>query len=133
MPDVQIPEPVAVQKTTEQKRAAAAWGVVTQIATAPYAGRFKALVRGFPASVLTNGLGHALVFLQAKPGEQYHALYGALNDWVGSHIHTNRTDLLEWLIEHDSDQYRRATTECLAYIVWLKRFAEAKIQGEEEP
>ena len=42
--------------------------------------------------------------------------------------------LLEWLLDQSSDVYRRATTETLAYLNWLKRFAEAELpepEGEE--
>jgi len=35
-------------------------------------------------------------------------------------------------MKQNSDAYRRATTETLAFVNWLKRFAEAEIpEGEE--
>ena len=42
---------------------------------------------------------------------------------------TQNDDLLRKLTEPDagSDVYRRATAETLAYLVWLKRFAEAEL------
>jgi len=126
-------QPIAAQKTKDQERAAHAWGQVSGVAEQDCAGEFKALVRGFPAMVLTNGLGHAVTFLRAKDKEHHRALYAALNEWVGRQIGANNQDLLEWLMAHSSDHFRRATTETLAYIIWLKRFAEARIQAEEEP
>lgn len=37
---------------------------------------------------------------------------------------------LQWLIKAATrDQYRRATTECLAFGLWLRRFAEAELQS----
>ena len=41
--------------------------------------------------------------------------------------------LLRWVIDPgtSSDDYRRATTECLAYGVWLRRFAEAELKEPE--
>jgi len=41
-------------------------------------------------------------------------------------------DLLQWVLENDSVAYRRATTEALAFLTWLKRFAEAELPTEEE-
>lgn len=122
----------SAQKTRDQERAADAWAAVRRHANLGHAKEFKALVRGFPALILTNGLGHALTFLRAKNKPHHKALYDALNLWIGDHMGAQRTDLLEWLMEHSSDHYRRATTEALAYLVWLKRFAEAEIQGEGE-
>jgi len=38
--------------------------------------------------------------------------------------------ILTWLIcKATRDQYRRATTECLAFGLWLRRFAEAELQS----
>ena len=41
--------------------------------------------------------------------------------------------LLSWILDlgTTSDDYRRATTECLAFGVWLRRFAEAELQEPE--
>jgi CRISPR-associated protein Cmr5 len=35
--------------------------------------------------------------------------------------------LLNWVVEKDSVAYRRATAEALAFLNWLKRFAEAEL------
>ncbi len=82
--------------------------------------------------ILTNGLGHALTFLRAKNRPHHKALYEALSAWLRDPLHMQDTDLIEWLMQNSSNHYRRATTEALAYLVWLKRFAEAEIQGEGE-
>lgn len=38
--------------------------------------------------------------------------------------------ILNWIIgEASRDQYRRATTECLAFGLWLRRFAEAELEA----
>jgi len=43
-------------------------------------------------------------------------------------------DLLDWVVNNaTSQQYRLATTEALALLQWLKRFAEAELpKGREE-
>ena len=38
---------------------------------------------------------------------------------------------MAWVRTKSTSDYRRATTEALAYLVWLKRFTEAKGWGDE--
>ncbi|MBM4459508.1 MAG: type III-B CRISPR module-associated protein Cmr5 [Chloroflexi bacterium] len=40
--------------------------------------------------------------------------------------------LLEWLLVQGSEVYRQATAEALAFLGWLKRFAEAELPEAEE-
>jgi CRISPR/Cas system CMR-associated protein Cmr5 small subunit len=40
--------------------------------------------------------------------------------------------MLEWLLKQSTTEYRRATAETLAYLSWLKRFAEAKGWQDED-
>ena len=44
-----------------------------------------------------------------------------------------RKGLLDWVTHEDttSADYRRATTECLAFGAWLRRFAEAELEEGE--
>ena len=93
--------------------------------------KYAGWVRSAPAYVMTSGLGQTLAFMLAKggPGRDkapallYRHLSDRVTDWMG----WKGLDLLEKLIERNSksDVYRRATTEALAHLVWLKRFAEA--------
>jgi len=67
----------------------------------------------------------------------------ALRDWMRRNFQMGQADdeavdgrarlaLLEWVIDQDVDVYRRATTETLAYLGWLKRFAEATLPQPDE-
>lgn len=97
-------------------------------------------VKKFPMLVLTNGLGTTLAFLQAKgkndPSAEEEVLYRHLSRWVTAQIWggEGNTDLLSQLIAPSagSDVYRRATVEALAFVNWLKRFAEAKFEAEPD-
>jgi len=41
---------------------------------------------------------------------------------------TDREDLLYWIVNNAAtDEYRRATAETMAFLTWLKRFAEAEL------
>ena len=89
--------------------------------------------------VLTNGLGQTLAFLRAKgkndSTDEHTMLFQHLSRWVLSQVAPASTsdnrDLLQWVLENDSAAYRRATTEALAFLTWLKRFAEAELPTEE--
>ncbi|HEY9786346.1 MAG TPA: type III-B CRISPR module-associated protein Cmr5 [Candidatus Obscuribacterales bacterium] len=130
---------MSLQQTTEQRRAARAWSNISAIKGQDYEGRYGAVAKKFPALVLTNGLGQALAFLRAKNKPQHRAFYKHVSSWVTAQTYGIEGDdkLLERLIgaapgyESSSDIYRRATTETLAFINWLKRFAEAELEIEE--
>lgn len=126
---------MSLQQTKEQERAAKAWEYVTAVKGQPFAGEYGGWVKKLPALVLTNGLGQTLAFLRAKGKGKPNApqmLYDHLSEWVMDEVAPGQPDsLLEWLIKQDSATYRRATTESLAFIVWLKRFAEATLKAKE--
>jgi len=52
-------------------------------------------------------------------------LYQHITEWLKQQLKLNG-DLLEWIVNSaNSQQYRLATMEALAFLQWLKRFAEA--------
>lgn len=127
-------------QTLEQDRAASAWKNIEDVEK-DYGNNEKgkkeygSLVRGLPAMILSDGLAQTLAFLLAKSksGEsKSHTLaYKQLSDYVCQRLDAN-PDLLKWVLEQSSGDYRRAATEALAYLHWLKRFAEAKNWQSEE-
>lgn len=101
--------------------------------------------------IKTNGLGQALAFLLAKeeqppdrvrtgiPRQAEGHLYKHLEEWLMDErcpVPWPQTvrgkPLLLAVIGVDSDVYRQASREALAYLSWLKRFAEASF-GQERP
>lgn len=131
----------SLQKTLEQERAQRAWECVQEVTGKPqeFKKKYSALARKAPMLVLTNGLGQTLAFLKAKgkndPGDEHTVLFRHLSEWVLNQVAPGTTssngDLLQWVLEHDSAAYRRVTTEALAFLTWLKRFAEAELPTEE--
>lgn len=117
------------QQTLQQERAKHAYARVNVLETVPPARQKKygSLVRGLPAMIQTDGLGATLAFLQAK-GEEHHLYaYSHLGDWLTQPEQFDfKGDLLAWLLNQSTSVYRQVTNETLAYLVWLKRFAEAK-------
>lgn len=125
------------QQTLQQQRAAHAWEQVEAISQTFNKDKRKeygSLVRGLPAMIQHDGLAPTLAFLVAKDKHKhdsyYWKAYSQLSDWVTKQLGI-KGDLLEYLIKNDSATYRYASTEALAYLSWLKRFAEAKGFGDE--
>ena len=124
------------RQTAEQQRAARAWQAV-QLIEETYRDelgrKYNSLARGAPAMVQANGLGQTLAFYRAKAGPgkdkitEHRLFYNHLSVWVMSMLAPGEDEegLLEWLVLQDTQMYRRATAETLAYMIWLKRFAEA--------
>jgi CRISPR-associated protein Cmr5 len=129
------------QQTLDQRRACHAWNAVQQAKSKQghhqdqEPKKFGGQAKKLPIRIMAAGLGHALAFLKAKgyaPG-----LLAELNDWTKVRLPRapgDPQDLLERIVQGDSDFLRRATDEVLAYLVWLNRFAEAEgLTGSEEP
>jgi CRISPR-associated protein Cmr5 len=122
--------PQSTRQTVEQRRAAQAWQDIQSVKSNQK--EYGSLVRGFAAMIRQDGLGPALAFLAAKGKDHHRMLNGHLSRWVlGEMKASGHKDLLEWLLSQDSATYRLAASETLAYLNWLKRFAEAQGWGDE--
>lgn len=97
---------------------------------------YRSYIRKLPTMILTNGLGQALAFVVAKKedGNAYDLIYKQITDYMKSEHVTkismpqDKNDLLEWIISCDSQDYRYITQEILAFLNWLRRFAEGMIE-----
>lgn len=119
---------VSRQRSLEQKRADEAWTKVTQVKQQKYAKDYGQLARRAPADIQANGLGQTLAFWRAKGEDHHQALFSDVSTWVKGQLKFNEANLLEWIIkEATTDQYRRATAETIAFLIWVKRFAEAEL------
>lgn len=115
------------QQTLEQQRAAQAYKDVQAAKAKPYRAKYGPLTKKMPSYILTNGLGQALAFLQSKgkqEDKEHTLLYRHISDWVVK----QPNDLLARIMDPKttSAAYRRLTAETLAYLNWLRRFAEAE-------
>lgn len=119
---------MSVQRTTEQKRAERAWKAVKEVREKQK--EYLALARSAPADIQTNGLAQTLAFWRAKGESHHQALYGHVSTWVMEQLGHSEQDLLDWITNANtsSDRYRQATVEALAFLVWIKRFAEAELK-----
>jgi CRISPR-associated protein Cmr5 len=134
----------SLQQTLQQKRAAHAWECIEKVRDQS---SYKSQVGRLPALIRSDGLGQTLAFLKAKDGKSerrgstgYIEIYNNISNWIASPDsgieakYEQGKDLLDWLIHQDTPTYRRVTVEALAYVSWLKRFAEGaewKDEGDE--
>ncbi len=117
------------KKTLDQERAAHAWDVVHGVKgkKEDEAKKFGTQAKKLPTRILASGLGQALAFLFAKGYAP--ELQEALTDWIAKRRPVapgKDKRLLVRLIQEDADFQRYATAECLAYLQWLVRFADAE-------
>ena len=138
------------RQNSEQKRGARAWKDIKAVKLLDTSKEkklekeYRSRARGLNAMIQINGLGQTLGFLKAKGKRDErnpcYLLLSHLSAWMrdpehfrvtnGSAMKDKYDDLLEWVLDPgtSSDDYRRATTECLAFGVWLSRFAEAELK-----
>ncbi|MCC6566257.1 MAG: type III-B CRISPR module-associated protein Cmr5 [Chloroflexi bacterium] len=118
------------QQTLQQQRAASAFQQVDGINDKKYG----SLARSLPAMIQIDGLGHALAFLKAKGAKERHfiQLYNHVEEWLKLRFGFGNQDLLKWVIEQNSNIYRQVTSEALSYLLWIRRFVEAKGLTEDQ-
>jgi CRISPR-associated protein Cmr5 len=135
------------RQTLEQERGRVAWADVTEVKDSALEKEYRSLARGLNAMIQINGLGQTLGFLKAKgkgdSGKAHYLLLNHLTGWMKDQNHFSAGNLsvmnngpdgfLQWVTDAgtSSTDYRRATTECLAFGLWLRRFAEAELKGED--
>lgn len=138
-PDKAHQSHVTRRQTVQQSRAKFAWKQVASLSKQD-SEKYLTMARSAPSMVITNGLGPTLAFFLSKKGAE-RILYDHLEEWLCDACDGNRPvlpssdpeqqgsqRLIKRLVNGSSDHYRRATTEALALLDWLKRFAEAAIQ-----
>lgn len=135
-----------VTLTREQQRAQHALQSINQVQTKAkkFRDEYKSYAESLPANIVMNGLGQACAMLLAQAGREkssgkkkesaHELLYKHLQDWLcqgEQAVYPAQTDLVEAVINHGQREYVRAQFESLAYLNWLKKFAQAYLAGEE--
>lgn len=116
------------QRTLEQQRAAAAWRAVQDV-SASNGKEFRSVATSLPADIQSNGLGQTMAFLEAKGKEEHTAAFKAVTGWIKQRLNISDKAFIEWLMtKATTEQYRYATSEAVAFAIWLKRFAEARFK-----
>ncbi len=125
------------ERTLEQCRAAHALAVITALQEKSY-GNYVAYVEALPAAIVMNGLGQACATLLAKAkgnlDEPHRLLYSHLRSWLcggnDSAPFKKGVELMVAIVESDQALYFQAQAEALAWLTWLKKFANAYLKRE---
>ncbi len=132
-------------QTLEQKRAKHALDQVKALQK-DRPGNYLSYVNALPAAILMNGLGQALATERAASDQAHHKLAQHVSDWLLSPEAHTRYDtpvsdeaqldaaqrLLGRIVAGDQDAYLWAQTEAIAYVNWLKKFANAFLDPPRE-
>jgi CRISPR-associated protein Cmr5 len=138
-PQRPVSRPIGIDVKTnprdlDRSRAEFAWNSVSSVKKNQpenHQKKYGSLARKMPTLIQVNGLAQTMAFLRA--GEAYHIqMVNHLSTWFCARFHWNidNFDLLQKILNMDSQQYRLVTSEALAFLQWIKRFAEADL-GEE--
>lgn len=112
----------------EQERAQHAWNVSKNCTK-----EFTNLAKGAPAMIMSNNLMPCLAFWKSKGGSEKQKLISAILEWLKLRkiIEDDRFDkAMETFYKTESINYRKATSETLEYLKWLRNFASANHQDE---
>lgn len=121
----------------EQGRAAFAFErAKNAVANTGLADEYKSYAKSLPMMIKNSGLGATLAFIRSKSTNKegkitaYGQLYNDIQAWFKEPhkaylVNLSDKELVQAVIDMDSDAYRTLTVEALAYLQWLRRFAEA--------
>ena len=124
----------------ERGRAEFAYKKVFEVKDKKFAGEYRSHVKKLAQMILSNGLGQSLAFVFSKKrkDDAYNALYSHIAEYLESEIPARESkeekgkELVEWVIGLDSLKYRYVTEEVIAFLNWLRRFAEGMIEEKGE-
>lgn len=119
--------------TTEQKRAAHAWGKASE-GVATHKKDYVNDAKGLPALIMNSGLMQVMAFLYGKGG-RHQVLADHLLDWL--HVQRGTPRAFQEFMQHlaameDARQFQAITTEALAWLKWLRQLAPAVSNGGAE-
>ena len=102
--------------------------------------KYVSYVSGLPATIIMSGLGQALAMLKAgkKPG--HGILFLHMQSWLcnkdnkgwQNSPYKDKNDVLDAIVSKGEAEYIQAQAEAIEYLEWLKKFAVAFLQGEDE-
>ena len=105
---------------------------------------YKSYVKKLPMLIKTNGLASALSFYFANSASNgkvdkdktYGLVYNQIEQWLKKDTKQllkedfEQDKLAKKLLELDSNTYRAVTVEVMAFLTWLRRFADGLTEKE---
>lgn len=126
-----------MSRHVDRERAQLAWKCVDEVKKNGWRQDYRSDVRGLPAMVQTSGLAQTLAFYRSKAGNDARGRYGTVaahlcQSLASARIPATPREAQQELLKLDAARYRAATVEVMAFLQWLKRFAEAEIEDKKE-
>lgn len=138
-------------QTIQQQRAKFALDAVKEVAeqlTEKSKKEYQSYASALPFMIHANGLGQAAAFYRSKgkePNDPHRLLYNLLSNWLtGENVNNlagfqkvnqpfhKHHDLLIGITESDMHTYLAAQAEAMAFLEWVKRFADALIETKKD-
>jgi len=127
----------------EHERAKEAWSCVEyvneEIDDKGFQREYRSIVMKLPTLIISNGLGQTLAFLKSKgkgnENKPEEKIYQDIDGWLSKNKNiqwNTKGELIERVIALPGDKFRQVTVETLAYLSWMKRFADAVLPKEGE-
>ena len=127
---------MAEVEVLEQKRAKLAWDFIQEIKNMHNNDQkdFKSAIRKLPAMLLTSGLGQTVAFHLSKGKDKPHYkiienVAKALEKLTKIYDIGDADSFIKKISNCNHETYIILANEALKYITWLKRFAEAELEG----
>lgn len=127
-------------QTMQQRRARSALVAIERTLDAEaeqdFRKAFKSYVSEMPAMIHMSGLGQAAAFFRSKgngadvKSRARRRVFCLLSDWLveAGQPFSGQPDLLVGITSQNSQTYRLAQAEAMAYMDWVKKFASALIE-----
>lgn len=120
-------------RSVEQGRAKFAYDQVKKVAVdanpEDLKKKYKSGAKKLPILIKTNGLAQALAYIQNR--DNYPRLYGQIASWLRTKELIEGGDLVDQVVNMESNEYRRITTETLALLNWVRRFVDGLMSDVE--
>jgi len=91
----------------------------------------KSYACDFPAMILMSGFGQACAFYRSKGGN-HQVQFELLAQWLKKQKVFDTVDLMREITQCDQNTYQIAQAEALEYLGWVKKFAKAYLQGDDD-
>lgn len=122
--------------TVEQGRASFAYKRVNDTVGQPWSSEYKSYLKKLPMYIKTNGLGATFAFIFNKKGNEgkkraYQRIYEDCTEWLKADpkeiFNIGNKELMLYILELKSPEYRALTNEIIALAKWMGRFADGLI------
>ena len=86
----------------------------------------KSYVVSMPAMILMSGFGQTCAFYKSSNKGNHEVVLQALQDWL------KKGDIISFITKSSAQEYQLMQAESLEYLNWLKKFARAYLQGDDD-